>query len=220
MVGLDSIIESRLLARAIRCEYYDDDLVDMIDGVALDHGEKVFRRLPKRQRAAANLMFRSIARSITDEKMTVVRGKLLRAVRNSVSMPAAKRQNYIRRVLGQLGVYGDQKSVVQTVTRTQASIADNAAIWISTLMDPNVWGYEYVARPNARPGHAALNGVRYPKTHKFWKKYFPPNGWNCHCLARPIRHGSVFARTKPFSGVPDVDPGFRFNAGVVISGVH
>ena len=37
-----------------------------------------------------------------------------------------------------------------------------------------------------REGHRVLEGVRLPKEDPFWKKYFPPNGWNCRCTTLEI----------------------------------
>jgi len=186
--------------------------------MAQDHGIKVFRSLPKRQRIAATEMFRSIARSITDENMSRVRADLLKAIRVASQLSEAKRLQYIRRALTRIGVYGEDKSLIQTVARTQSSIADAAATWIQGYSDPSIWGFEYVAKIDARKSHRALHGVRYPKRHKFWRSYFTPNGWNCRCRCRPIRFGSRLAKTRPFIGTPDVDPGFRFNAGALVTG--
>lgn len=188
--------------------------------MADDHAVRVFRQLPKAQRRAANLMYRSIARGVTEENMSRVRAQLLRAVRIASKMPQAKRLQYIRRQLSALRLYGEDSGAISTVVRTQTSIADSISSWLEAWADPDVWGFEYVARPDARPEHRALHGTRYPKSHKFWRKYFPPNGWNCRCRARIIRYRSTLARIKPFVGTPDVDPGFRFNPGIAVSRVY
>jgi len=201
---------------ALDCSEIEDGLY----ALAADHGMKAFQTLPKRQRRAATVMFRSIARSITDENMSRVRADLLKAIRRASQLPPSKRLEYMRRSLGAIGVYGADKSVVKTVARTQASIADSAATWISTYSHPDVWGYILVAKDDARPSHRAMHGVRYPKWHRFWKLFFPPNGWNCRCRCLPIKFGQKLASIRAFSGRPDVDPGFRFNPGKLILGVY
>ncbi len=34
-----------------------------------------------------------------------------------------------------------------------------------------------------RDEHEALNGLIFPRDHSFWSKYYPPNGYNCRCIA-------------------------------------
>ncbi|GHU10956.1 phage head morphogenesis protein [Betaproteobacteria bacterium] len=43
--------------------------------------------------------------------------------------------------------------------------------------------YRYPTAGRARPEHAALDGMVLPKDHPFWQKGYPPNGWNCKCMA-------------------------------------
>jgi SPP1 gp7 family putative phage head morphogenesis protein len=33
-----------------------------------------------------------------------------------------------------------------------------------------------------RPVHAELNDITLPVNHPFWRRYYPPNGWNCRCF--------------------------------------
>lgn len=46
--------------------------------------------------------------------------------------------------------------------------------------------FETYLRYRVREGHRVLEGVRLPKEDPFWKKYFPPNGWNCRCTTLEI----------------------------------
>lgn len=41
--------------------------------------------------------------------------------------------------------------------------------------------YEYLARDDARPAHAALDGIVLPKTDPFWHTHTPPWDFNCRC---------------------------------------
>lgn len=51
--------------------------------------------------------------------------------------------------------------------------------------DPDVmerWpNYRYIARGDARPTHAALDGLVLPKTDPFWHTHTPPWEFNCRC---------------------------------------
>lgn len=102
-----------------------------------------------------------------------------------------------------------------TIVRTQLqlSYASSAA---KELAKPEIaaqhWGYEYVTVGDGRvrDSHAALDGTRLPKDDPFWRRFMPPNGWNCRCQAIPI-----FEEEKIVSPPDDVEPdkGFAFEPG-------
>lgn len=41
-----------------------------------------------------------------------------------------------------------------------------------------------------RQSHEVLHNTTLPKEDPFWDSYYPPNGWNCRCIAVEIRSGS------------------------------
>lgn len=45
--------------------------------------------------------------------------------------------------------------------------------------------YSTVGDRNVRPSHAILDKYTAPKSDNFWKKNYPPNGWNCRCTVIP-----------------------------------
>lgn len=55
-----------------------------------------------------------------------------------------------------------------------------------------------------RPEHRLLEGVRLPKDDPFWKRYLPPNGWNCRCTVLEIWNDEDIA--KEDFGITGVDP--------------
>ena len=61
--------------------------------------------------------------------------------------------------------------------------AEMAARWEDFGKDEDDYYLQYrtAGDNNVRPEHAALNGVTLPMSNKFWKTYYPPNGWNCRC---------------------------------------
>jgi SPP1 gp7 family putative phage head morphogenesis protein len=223
---LAALLESRYFARGVLAgrglAFEDNDLVEQVYAMAAEQSTYAFRELPKYQRRAASVMFRSIARGVTDETMSRVREQLLKDVRAAVQLPPEARERAVRRSLGRIGIAGADKHVVRTIVRTQTSIADSAAYWVVTRGNPDVWGYELVvhADERTRPAHWAMRGVRYPKEHIFWRRYFPPNGYNCRCRGRAIKFGDPRARVRAFEGTPEVDPGFRFNPGMLMFGVN
>lgn len=61
--------------------------------------------------------------------------------------------------------------------------AEMAARWEEFEKDEDEYYLQYrtAGDDNVRPEHAALRGVTLPRSDKFWKTYYPPNGWNCRC---------------------------------------
>ena len=120
--------------------------------------------------------------------------------------------------LNALGVSPTNDFKLETVFRTQTQVAYGAGRWQAD-QDPAVqeilWGYEYstVGDDRVREEHAALEGTRLPKDDPFWQRFWPPNGWNCRCVAIPI-----FQEETIVSPPPDAEPdaGFAFNAGELL----
>lgn len=68
------------------------------------------------------------------------------------------------------------------------SSAQMAANWanIDTSSDLQ---YRTAGDDRVRPEHQVLDKITLPATDKFWGKYYPPNGWNCRCLAVEVNPG-------------------------------
>ena len=99
--------------------------------------------------------------------------------------------------------------LAETIFRTQTAAAYNAGRWnIVNDSDtaPYIWGFQYCTAHDrrVRPEHRLLEGVRLPKDDPFWKRYFPPNGWNCRCTVLEIWNDEETA-CEDF-GITGVDP--------------
>lgn len=102
--------------------------------------------------------------------------------------------------------------LAETIFRTQTAAAYNAGRWnIVNDSDtaPYIWGFQYCTAHDrrVRPEHRLLEGVRLPKDDPFWKRYFPPNGWNCRCTVLEIWNDEDIA--KEDYGITGVDPRTR-----------
>lgn len=53
------------------------------------------------------------------------------------------------------------------------------------------WRYRAILDNNTRPDHAELHNKVYPHDHKFWSKYYPPNGWGCRCTVEALTKEEV-----------------------------
>lgn len=175
---------------------------------------RLLRQAPRDEKRAIDSFYAKIAKSVTNKTMAKVRDRLLGDVADIVNRKPRAYKKEIRSTLQKIGISHDAGNLVETTIRTQSALAFNAAAWTESL-DPELWGYEYstAGDERVRKSHVALDGTRYPKDHAFWKKYAPPNGWNCRCTLNPIYAGDRDAHTVAFSGTPDVDPEFLFNPG-------
>jgi len=77
---------------------------------------------------------------------------------------------------------------LQTIFYTNSRVAYQVQKAKKFYEDENITYLRYIAiLDNAvRPSHRAIHGVVLPKTHPFWQKNFPPNGWNCRCRVSAV----------------------------------
>jgi SPP1 gp7 family putative phage head morphogenesis protein len=133
----------------------------------------------------------------------------------------------IREAYSSYGVTPENPSHIDTMVATNLMQAYNAGR-ISQMLDPAVvgalpfWVYRTMGDNRVRPAHRALQGFIARADDPFWRKYYPPNGFNCRCMVDAI--GGEHARevagnqnfTAPAAGrIPTVngqpavpDPGF------------
>ncbi|MQT13651.1 PBECR2 nuclease fold domain-containing protein [Segnochrobactrum spirostomi] len=108
------------------------------------------------------------------------------------------------------------------------------------MTDPDVlkarpyWRYRHNYARHPRPVHLALDGTVLLATNPWWRVWYPPNGWGCHCdvetlserdLARlgksgpdPTPAGSSYRAFDPRTGqsetrYPGIDRGWEYNVG-------
>lgn len=127
-------------------------------------------------------------------------------------LPVEKGRRKLLGRLKEMGVTASSPAYLDTLIRTHSQIAYNGALWVTTQQDPSVWGYKYWTRRDerVRPTHRRKHGVTKKKDDPWWKKNWPPNGWNCRC--QPI---VVFEKGRETRKAVDseTDEGFDFNAG-------
>jgi SPP1 gp7 family putative phage head morphogenesis protein len=153
-----------------------------------------------------------IAGASTDKK---IRTALQDAIQNN--LPPQAGIVALRKAFLDSGIVPRSDYQLESIFRTQSQIAYNAGRW-SADQAPEIqdvlWGYQYatVGDNRVRESHADLEGVTLPKDDPFWRKWWPPNGWNCRCTAIPLYEKHKLVYPKP--GILP-DPGFAFNAGIV-----
>ena len=92
----------------------------------------------------------------------------------------------------------------------------SASMWMDIEREKDTYQqlqYETVGDARVRPEHAVLDGIIRPVDDKFWDRYFPPNDWNCRCIAMQVdgeKNTDLRSLKVSDKEVPEI---FRFNAG-------
>lgn len=131
-------------------------------------------------------------------------------------------QSLLRSALDLMGVGPAGQSRIETVFATEVAVAAGVGEWLGYQDGwDRLWGFRYVQldRPTKRAEHEPFDGVTLPKDDPFWKRHWPPNGWNCGCKAVPIPKSPYrYLRfpVKRYKGGGSVDDGFGKNPGAIL----
>ena len=81
----------------------------------------------------------------------------------------------------------------QSYLKAEYNFATHAARaadqWQDIAADGDEYNLQYRTANDGlvRESHFILHDTTLPPSDPFWDKYFPPNGWNCRCLAVQVR---------------------------------
>ncbi len=172
-----------------------------IQKLITQYSEEALRVVPKVKKAVDQSLQKTMTH-ITEEGMHVKEGV------------SALRQGFAR-----AGLVPKSDFLLETVFRTQTQLAYSAGRWDQEQL-PEIqeilWGYTYytVGDDRVREEHAGFDGVTLPKEDPFWDANFPPNGWNCRCIAIAVYEERDEENPKAVDGVyPQASEGFDFHPG-------
>lgn len=94
----------------------------------------------------------------------------------------------------QLGSPRRLKTIFEVNLRTSYAAGRWERVWRNRAAFPML---EYVSVKDGREReeHGAWHGTRLPVEHVWWNTHYPPNGWNCRCIVKPVSAGRI-ARLK------------------------
>lgn len=110
------------------------------------------------------------------------------------------------------------KNYLYAEYNSSISQARAVSLWRDIQADKDLYNqlkYITAGDSRVRPEHRVLDGIIRSVDDKFWKVFFPPNGWNCRCHVQQVMDEAITdLRLKPRPSKEDVPEAFRFNAGV------
>ena len=80
------------------------------------------------------------------------------------------------------------QSYLQAEYNFAVASSQQAGNWANIDMDKELQ-YRTAEDDRVRPEHAALDKITLPARDNFWNNYYPPNGWNCRCVAIEVNAG-------------------------------
>lgn len=124
---------------------------------------------------------------------------------------------------GRLRSFNDFKEVARTVVekyqvqhlKTEYYTAVNssylAARW-NDFADDDILVFKTAGDSRVRDSHKKLDGISLPKSHPFWRTFYPPLSWNCRCTVTVTLSGRITPeRNIPYGEVDHIPQNFRVN---------
>ena len=195
--------------------------------------ERAIKLFPELLGLSENEILAILARYTSDSEIVIA--KLLLGVDRQVNEAVAKAVaeglhgkagiQYVRERIINSGI-SIKPYLIETLLRTQMQLAFSAgskSVDETPAIREILWGYKYVTAHDdrVRPNHLAMDGVKLPKDDAFWSTNFPPNGYNCRCIAIKIfdrPRNVIHPYDKVIDGVkikPQSDEGFDFDPSVI-----
>lgn len=101
------------------------------------------------------------------------------------------------------------KNWLKTEYNTAVGAAQMASKWQGFPEDA-LLQYQTAGDGKVRDAHALINKTTLPKSDPFWRRNYPPNGWNCRCDVREVNKNT---KIKQPEGSIDIQPQFAGNPG-------
>lgn len=111
---------------------------------------------------------------------------------------------------------------LKTIFRTNMQQAYMVGRWqqiMQTAKERPYLRYDAIDDRRTRPKHKAWDGMILPFNHPFWRKHYPPNGFNCRCSVTQFSKTDLEAKGYDVTQNPElstdgIDAGFEYNAGL------
>ncbi len=193
----------------------------------------------------------TVAKAMTRDVLETIREAVDRAIAEGETLEQFQKD--LRPKLEQLGWWGKQRAIdpatgevetvqlgsprrLKTIFQTNMRTSYAAGRWERIQRNKRAFPFlEYVSVMDGRerPEHHAWHATVLPVDDVWWDEHYPPNGWNCRCVVKPVSRGQAERRglkvTEPevFEGrewvnkrtgevhiiEKGIDPGWAYHVG-------
>lgn len=193
----------------------------------------------------------TVAKAMTRDVLETIREAVDRAIAEGQTLEQFQKD--LRPTLEKLGWWGKQRAIdpatgqietvqlgsprrLKTIFQTNMRTSYAAGRWERIQRNKRAFPLlEYVSVMDGRerPEHHAWHATVLPVDDVWWDEHYPPNGWNCRCLVKPVSRGQAERRglkvTEPevFEGrewankrtgevhiiEKGIDPGWAYHVG-------
>jgi SPP1 gp7 family putative phage head morphogenesis protein len=128
----------------------------------------------------------------------------------------------MRQALAECGASPRADWALTNIVRTQTQIAyaagRTAASMSEAAQDAGLWGWEYSAIEDDRTTALcqSLDGTRLPAADPFWKRWTPPNHWQCRSTVIEVFEDEGLGAVPPGEEPEAPAPGFDLNFGTAL----
>lgn len=89
-----------------------------------------------------------------------------------------------------------------------------AARW-TEFADDDLLTFTTAGDDRVRQSHRELDGITLPKTHPFWRTFYPPLAWNCRCtVVVTLSKRKTAEKAIPWGAIDNVPEIFRSNFAI------
>ena len=154
----------------------------------------------------------TVAKAMTRDVLETIREAVDRAIAEGETLEQFKKD--LRPKLEQLGWWGKQRAIdpatgeietaqlgsprrLKTIFQTNMRTSYAAARWERIQRNKRAFPFlEYVSVMDGREReeHHAWHATVLPVDHPWWETHYPPNGWNCRCMVKPVSRGQAERR--------------------------
>lgn len=154
----------------------------------------------------------TVAKAMTRDVLETIRESVDRAIAEGETLEQFKKD--LRPKLEELGWWGRQRAIdpatgqietvqlgsprrLKTIFQTNMRTSYAAGRWERIERSKRAFPFlEYVSVMDGREReqHHAWHGTVLPVDDPWWDTHYPPNGWNCRCLPKPVSRGQAERR--------------------------
>lgn len=174
---VDKILSSVVTREALDGDYHRRVTTVLKEAIIREIGDPTDAALFEETRQLSDNLIKSANRFVAHKQYQQV--KLFEKLRGEITdLDAFKAEG--RKLFSQFNETFLEAEYDTVISASQSAF--NYAQQLEIAQDFPLLEYRTLRDNRVRPEHVALDGIVLPVNHSFWRRYTPPNGWNCRCF--------------------------------------